>query len=146
MKHLLSLTLVACFLFAAAIFIHYECLRLISRIVRRQKTIPRRNLLLVMFGVLAAHILEIAVFVAGYWFANSILHAGNFSGLHVLYLIDYFYFSTEAYTSLGIGNLYPVGDVRLLAGMETLNGLLLIGWSTSFTFVAMTRYWDELSG
>ena len=97
-----------------------------------------------MFGVLAAHILEIASYALGYWFADSILNAGNFSGVHVLYPIDYFYFSTEAYTSLGIGNLYPVGDVRLLAGLETLNGLLLIGWSTSFTFVAMNRYWDKL--
>jgi hypothetical protein len=137
--------LVAGFLFAAVIFVHYECLRLISRVIRQQKTIPRRNLLRVMFGVLTAHILEIAVYAMGYWFADSILNAGHFAGVHVLYPIDYFYFSTEAYTSLGVGNLYPVGDVRLLAGMETLTGLLLIGWSTSFTFVAMTRYWDEFS-
>ena len=144
MKHLLSLVPVASFLFTAVIFIHYESLRVITGVVRKQKAIPRRNLLLVMFGVLAAHILEIAVYALGYWFADSILNAGNFSGVHVLHPIDYFYFSAEAYTSLGIGNLYPVGDVRLLAGLETLNGLLLIGWSTSFTFVAMTRYWNEL--
>ena len=27
------------------------------------------------------------------------------------------------------------------AGVEALNGLLLIGWSASFTYLAMERYW-----
>jgi len=97
--------------------------------------------LFVIFGALAAHIFEIAIFAGGYWFADSILHVGNFAGIYVLHAADYFYFSAEAYTSLGVGNLYPVGNLRLLAGLETLNGLLLIGWSTSYTFLAMTRYW-----
>lgn len=142
MRHLVPLISAACILFSVAIFTHYESLRLIASIVRRQNGVVRRNLLFVVFGALAAHIVEIAIYAAGYWFADVVLHAGNFAGGHNLSPLDYFYFSAEAYTSLGMGNLYPIGDVRLLAGMETLNGLLLIGWSTSYTFVAMTRYWD----
>jgi hypothetical protein len=34
-----------------------------------------------------------------------------------------------------------VGDLRLIASLEVLNGLLLIGWSTSFTYLSMLRYW-----
>ena len=121
---------------------HYECLRLISHFISGGDGIPRHKLLFVLFGALAAHVGEIAIFALGYWFADAALHIGNFAGIHVLHAADYFYFSAEAYTSLGIGNLYPVGDLRLLASMETLTGLLLIGWSTSYTFLAMTRYWD----
>ena len=29
----------------------------------------------------------------------------------------------------------------MIAGVEALNGLLLIGWSASFTYLAMERYW-----
>jgi hypothetical protein len=29
----------------------------------------------------------------------------------------------------------------LLAGAEALNGLLLIGWSASYTYIAMERFW-----
>lgn len=58
------------------------------------------------------------------------------------------YFSAETYTSLGFGDLTPNGPVRLLAGVEALNGLLLIGWSASFTYLCMERFWspaDEAS-
>jgi len=121
---------------------HYEYLRLISHFISDGDGVPRHKLLFVLFGALAVHIFEIGIFALGYWFADVGLHAGNFSGSHVLHAADSFGFSAEAYTSLGVGNLYPVGDLRLLAGMETLSGLLIIGWSTSFTFLAMTHYWD----
>ena len=139
---MLLLILLACLMVVITVLTHYECLRLISCLIRRRDGVPRRKLLFVIFGVLAAHIFEISIYAAGYWFAETVLHAGDFAGLHILHAADYFYFSAEAYTSLGVGNLYPVGNLRLLAGMETLNGLLLIGWSTSYTFLAMTRFWD----
>lgn len=94
----------------------------------------------VIFGALAAHIFEIAIFAAGYWFSDVTFHIGNLAGIHALHTADYFYFSAEAYTSLGIGNLHPAGNLQLLGCMETLNGFLLIGWSTSYTFLEMTRY------
>lgn len=52
------------------------------------------------------------------------------------------YFSAETYTTLGFGDLTPAGPVRLLAGVEALNGLLLIGWSASYTYIAMERFWS----
>jgi hypothetical protein len=32
--------------------------------------------------------------------------------------------------------------MRLLAGMECLIGLIMIGWSTSFTYLSMRRIWE----
>jgi len=46
--------------------------------------------------------------------------------------------------ALGFGDLTPVGPVRLLAGVEALNGLLLIGWSASFTYISMERFWQTV--
>ena len=54
----------------------------------------------------------------------------------------YLYFSMETYTSLGLGDVVPQGIIRLLAGMEVLNGILLIGWSASFVVVAMQHIWE----
>jgi len=33
--------------------------------------------------------------------------------------------------------------LRHLAGVETLNGLPLIGWSASCTCIAMERFWEN---
>jgi hypothetical protein len=37
--------------------------------------------------------------------------------------------------------VYPVGKMRLIAGIEALTGLLMIGWSASFTYLQMSRNW-----
>ena len=42
---------------------------------------------------------------------------------------------------LGFGDVVPNGPLRLLAGAEALNGLLLIGWSASFLYLEMERWW-----
>lgn len=56
-------------------------------------------------------------------------------------LLDYFYFSMATYTTLGIGDLHPSGVMRLVAGVESLNGLVFIGWSASFTYLTMEEFW-----
>jgi hypothetical protein len=33
--------------------------------------------------------------------------------------------------------------MRLIAGVESLNGLVLIGWSASFTYLEMARFWEN---
>lgn len=45
--------------------------------------------------------------------------------------------------AVGYGDVVPSGELRLLAGVEALNGLLLIGWSASYTFIAMERFWKD---
>ncbi|HET8693301.1 MAG TPA: potassium channel family protein [Aquabacterium sp.] len=71
------------------------------------------------------------------------LGAGTLDGTAGFSLSTCMYFSAETYTSLGFGDLTPVGPVRLLAGVEALNGLLLIGWSASFLYIAMQRFWPQ---
>jgi hypothetical protein len=62
---------------------------------------------------------------------------GNFDGS----LIDCSYFSFTTYTTLGFGDIQPIGDLRFLIGMESLTGLVLITWTASFLFLEMNRYW-----
>lgn len=120
---------------------HYETLRLLSAGLPRLRMPARTRLLVVIFAVFCAHLVEIAYHaVAFYWLSNEI----SFGGLGGRFSEDwrnYLYFSMVTYTSLGLGDVYPVGDLRLVAGLESLTGLLMIGWSASFTYFAMERFW-----
>jgi hypothetical protein len=58
-------------------------------------------------------------------------------------LFDAIYLSATTYTTLGIGDLAPVGAVRLVSGMEALTGFLMITWSASFTYLEMSRLWTD---
>ena len=51
------------------------------------------------------------------------------------------YFSFSTYTSLGYGDIVPVGDARILAGVEAITGLVLIAWTASFTYLEMSMHW-----
>jgi hypothetical protein len=52
------------------------------------------------------------------------------------------YFSIVTFTSLGYGDItLPEQEWRLLSGIEALNGVLLVGWTTAFLFAVVQRTW-----
>lgn len=66
---------------------------------------------------------------------------GIIAGEFAASALGFFYFSITNYTTLGIGDVYPKGALRILAGVEALNGFLLIIWSASFAYLRMQRDW-----
>jgi hypothetical protein len=123
------------------VLIHYEGLRLISHIAQTVAMRARLKMLVVIMGVVAAHMIEAGVFALGYWFGAEVLVFGHFVGDVPSSFFQYYYFALETYTTQSVGDLYPVGGLRIMASLEPLVGLILIGWSTSLTFLLMRRYW-----
>jgi hypothetical protein len=129
-------------LLGATALIHYEGLHLVSRGLGRSDTVySQGKVLRTIFWIFLIHLIEIALYAFGFWFADIVVDIGSFQGSHEIGLFHYFYFSAESFSTLGLGDLYPVGPLRLIASIEPINGLLLLGWSTSFTFLCMSRYW-----
>lgn len=129
-------------LIALCVFIHYEAFRWMSDRFALPHVKDRRLVIEVVAIALVAHVIEMLVFAAGYYVADNLLDVGDLAGAHAPTTMDYIYFSMETYTSLGLGDVHAVGPMRLMVGLETLTGLLLIGWSTSFTYLSMRRFWD----
>ncbi len=44
------------------------------------------------------------------------------------------YFSLVTFTTLGYGDISLNSDWRLLSGLEAINGIMLIGWSTAMMY------------
>lgn len=49
------------------------------------------------------------------------------------------YFSTSTFSTVGYGDVVTGEQWRLLAGLESVNGFLLIGWSTAYLVAASMR-------
>jgi hypothetical protein len=49
------------------------------------------------------------------------------------------YFSTVTFSTLGYGDIVPTADWRMFAALESIDGLLLIGWSTAYLVAAGMR-------
>lgn len=125
----------------ATMVIHFEALRWTSKALPRCAPVGRARVLVVVAGAFSAHMLEVILYAGAYAGLEHILAVGMLSGQKADSFMDYLYYSVVMYTSLGLGDVFPQGHLRVISGIEALNGLVLIGWSTSFTFLAMRRYW-----
>ena len=124
------------------VLVHYEALRMASIIMPKLTIQPRKRILFVMGAAFFAHSLEIWIYGVGYWLIANYLAIGDIAGKVTGAFPEYIYFSTVSYTSLGLGDLYPTGALRLLTGVEALLGLAMIAWTGSFTYLSMEKFWS----
>jgi len=125
---------------------HYEVLGALNERLPSLRIPARSKLLVVMFVMLIAHLLEMVVWGLAMYGLVHVPGVGSLRGATVVSLEACIYFSAETYTSLGFGDVTPEGHMRLLIGLEALNGLLLIAWSASFTYLSMERFWSVRKG
>ncbi|MGE4049470.1 MAG: ion channel [Piscinibacter sp.] len=139
---MLFVAIAAALLVVATGFLHYEVLRGLNTRLPSLAVPDRFKLLVVIATAFVTHAFEILLYGAAVYFLVAHLGAGELAGASGSLFSASLYFSAETYTSLGFGDVTPTGPVRLLAGVEALNGLLLIGWTASFTYISMERFWS----
>jgi hypothetical protein len=132
---------IAAVLLASTVLIHYEALQLASGLEARSSPPSRTDIIRVIAILLVAHFIEIGLY-AGVLVLCQYLGLGTIAGQLEGGAIDWLYFSISSYTTLGVGDLHPQGPLRVIAGVEALNGLVLIGWSASFTYLTMQEVWS----
>ncbi len=141
--------LVAVVLVGVTSLIMYEALRFAWRFMARSRWRHGRILyaLAIPFGV---HVVAIWIYGVTYFvFIQNFVGLGTLVSINAqehidaLSLLTSGYFSAATYTSLGFGDIVPIGHMRMIAGAEALNGLLLIGWSVTFSFLTMEEFWDR---
>lgn len=134
---------IALVLVVLTVVIHYEALRLLSGHLQ-QLQLPfrvRTRLVIVMLAIFLTHVLEMLLFAAGMYASSKAFGLGALGGAAAGTFRDFVYFSVTNYTTLGVGDIFPRGGLRVITGMESLTGLLMITWSASFTFIYMERFW-----
>ena len=103
---------------------------------------PALDLSCTSWGVFIAHGAAIFIYATIYWILIHFLGFADLSGNVQDHFPTYLYFSATSYSSLGVGDVFPVDAMRFLTGIEALNGLLLITWSAAFTYFSIQKMWE----
>ena len=97
----------------------------------RQALITITSTVLVMISL---HALQIAIWAFAY---RQMLPAGELPSFEAA-----LYFSFVTFTTLGYGDITLSEGWRLLSGIQALNGILLVGWTTALLFAVVQRTWQ----
>jgi hypothetical protein len=131
----------------ACVVFHGFVLHLISIWLYRRKSFGFYRVSIFIFYAILAHLIEIVFFqLAYFWLVSNPgqgPHYGSISGADELGWQDLFYFSAATYTTTGYGDLTPTENLRLLATVEALTGLIMVTWTASFAFLLMQRIWKQ---
>lgn len=134
-------------LIAATVFLHYETMLTVSDRVMpwAQKRLHKHRIItaLVIGLLMLGHIAEIWLFAFAYMSMNALGGFGGIEGGFDGSLNSYLTFSTVRYTSVGDPVLHATGAMGCVSATETLVGLMMIGWSTSFTILKMEQLWRD---
>lgn len=83
--------------------------------------------------VFALHTIEIIIWALAYLAMVPTSELATFE--------EAVYFSFVTFTTLGYGDISLTADYRLLSGIEALNGIILVGWTTAMIFSVVQRIW-----
>ncbi len=95
---------------------------------------PRRNLpvfLLLFLAILGLHLVEISLWACAYFWRAGIPH-----------FLAALYFSTASSTTVGYSDVLPLAPWRPVGALESLTGVLLLGWSAAFFFGLVSRFFE----
>lgn len=138
---LITVSIINVLVVSLCVLIHYEFLSRLSNLINTIKIKHRVKIVVGVFGALMAHTIEVWIFALAYHQKLKSGYFGTFTGNFDGSLLDCVYFSFTSFTTLGFGDIVPIGDIRFLTGIESLTGLVLITWSASFLFFEMQKQW-----
>jgi voltage-gated potassium channel len=108
----------------------------LRRVIESSSAVRRVGLLLRLFlWIVSLHLIQVGLWALAFWRAAELptLEAAV-------------YFSLVTYTTIGFGDVVLGPGWRVLAGLEGLTGILLVGWSTAFVFAVVNRMYEHWRG
>jgi hypothetical protein len=118
--------------------VHYAAMTTLHNRISQLSMNRAAKAQLALVALSVAHLIEAGVYALGFRVGEG-LGLGGFAGAETSDAMSAFYFSLVNYTSLGLGDIYPTGHLRFLAGLESLNGFLLISCSAAMLYLIATE-------
>jgi hypothetical protein len=123
------------------VLLQYEGLVLAWKWIAGHRGHRRVKVLYAILSVMALHVVEIWLFGLTIWALLLWPATGSLHGPEEAILLECIYLSAVTFSTVGFGDIAPVGPIRFISGTEALTGFVLITWSASFTYLEMERFW-----
>lgn len=140
MENFLIASLVSLGLISFCVAVFYEIMAHVWLVLPRLDNHPRAQILFTVLASFVGHTIAVWAFALVYYVLANHVGFGALGGNIDHDILDYVYFSVVSYSSLGLGDVYPTGGLQLLVGVEAITGLILIGWTITFTYIVTERY------
>ncbi len=128
-------TLVATAITVLIVVIHFYSLRKLRALMPAQEDHNHfLRSVFILICLVGVHLLEVLIFTGSLFLTDS--HGGGLFFKPVLSngFLDYFYTSLISYSTLGLSESVPIGAMKILIGIESLIGFIMITWSASFFY------------
>ena len=125
----------------ASVLLHLGATQVLISLWQRNNRLLRWRVAVLIVAYIFVHLVEIAFFTLA---IDTLLQDGSFGhleGVQVESARSLFYFSAITYTTVGYGDITPLGDLRVFAAIEALTGMVLVAWTASAIFTVMNRMW-----
>lgn len=105
---------------------------------KSQSRLSIRTLIETGVVLILLHLVQVAAWAFTY---KTMIPSGELANYE-----EAIYFSLVTFTTLGFGDITLSEGWRVLSGIQAMNGILLIGWSTAILFAIVQRIWDTNPG
>jgi hypothetical protein len=142
------LTVIAATVLAVAlcVLLQYEALVFVWRHLGQRAVQRRAKVLYGILSVILVHTLEVVIFGATLWCLLQWPETGGLDGPEYVDFFECVYLSAVTFSTVGFGDIAPVGPIRFTSATEALCGFVLITWSASFTYLEMEKFWRSEDG
>lgn len=138
---MIAATAIGIALFLVSLTLHLAMLRLAKRVSPPGVTPAGLRLTGGSLLVLISHMLVAVVFAVGIAWAAS-LGLGWFAKEPAMSAMDYYYFALITVTTVGLGDIYPTDNLRVIAGIASLTGFILISCTAQYVYKTMSQQED----
>lgn len=138
---MIAATAIGISLFIASLILHLAMLRLAKKLSPPGLAPTGLRLTGGSLLVLISHMMVAVVFVAGFAWAAS-LGLGGFAREPAVAAMDYYYFALITVTTVGLGDIYPTDHLRMITGIASLTGFILISCTAQYVYKTMSRQED----
>ena len=118
--------LVTIFAIVLSVLLHMGAAQVLLSLWGHNTSLRRWRVAFIIVVFIIVHMIEITIFAVSIGVLVNDGGYGSLAGVDASDVGSVVYYSAITYTTVGYGDITPIGDIRLFAAIEALSGMVLV--------------------